>query len=260
MDNIQQIEWWTPEARPAYVLWTEDGGREEGPMLEADEVICDCCNGDVLTNPAPLVGGNALCDDCFKEMFGISVEEAARQAGVTLNRTDGGEENKPGETYEVRAENVTKFTERMAEIMKIKPQEAVIMLTWQDIAEYAYDHIKTYQDLNPLEIDPDDLKFIMDEVQGDLEHIYGERDEWRAIVDSLLRRAIDSVQHEKPADRCDTCSGTGLISCPECQGDGRVSNMSGCGDECGGWADRCDTCSGTGLVSCPECHKNKEEA
>ncbi len=92
MDNIQQIEWWTPEARPAYIFWTEDGGREEGPMLEADEVICDCCNGDVLTNPAPLVGGNALCDDCFKEMFGISVEEAAQQAGVTINRTDGGEE------------------------------------------------------------------------------------------------------------------------------------------------------------------------
>ncbi len=172
MNGLGSIEWWTPIERPAYVLWTEDGGVENGPMLGADEVICDCCNGDVLITPVPVVGGSGLCPDCFKEMFGISVEEAARKAGVSL---------------------------------------------------------KNLEDASP-----------------------GCQGEGRTSEGS-----------EDSDGRCNACSGTGLISCSECQGEGRIPDASGCGEESGGWADRCDTCSGTGLVSCPECQgealKDKEE-
>lgn len=90
---MNDIQWWTPRERPAYILWTEDGGVENGPLLGADEVICDVCNADVCVTPVPVVGGNALCPDCFREMVCMSVEEAARQDGVAIQYLEKDKEN-----------------------------------------------------------------------------------------------------------------------------------------------------------------------
>lgn len=81
--GVLQVEWWTPVDRPSYIIYTEDG-IEEGDMLGADEVYCDSCGANIEFSPVPLVSTNVLCPDCFQEMFHISVEEAARQAGVTI--------------------------------------------------------------------------------------------------------------------------------------------------------------------------------
>lgn len=84
MFNTVPIEWWQPNARPAYLLYTEEGGIEEGPMLGADEVICDLCNGDVSYSPVAVYAGNALCPECFQKVYHMSLEGAAKRDGVTL--------------------------------------------------------------------------------------------------------------------------------------------------------------------------------
>ena len=33
-----------------------------------DCIICDYCNADLLTFPVPVVGGSALCPECFKRL------------------------------------------------------------------------------------------------------------------------------------------------------------------------------------------------
>ncbi len=84
MFEIIPIEWWQPNARPAYLLYTEEGGIEEGPTLGADEVICDYCNTDVLYTPVAVSAGNALCPECFQSVYHMTLEEAARRDGITL--------------------------------------------------------------------------------------------------------------------------------------------------------------------------------
>lgn len=79
---------WTPTERPAFVAFWGDGEIEEGPTLGADEVICDSCNGDIRFTPVPLADGYALCDDCFKERFGLTVEEAAAKEGIVITRKE----------------------------------------------------------------------------------------------------------------------------------------------------------------------------
>ena len=56
-------------------------------------MICDVCNADVCVTPVPVVGGNALCPDCFQEMVCMSVEEAARQDGVAIQYLEKDKEN-----------------------------------------------------------------------------------------------------------------------------------------------------------------------
>lgn len=83
MSNVP-IEWWQPNARPSYLLYTEENGIEEGPMLGADDVICDTCNADVLYTPVAVSSGYALCPECFEKEYGMTVQEAAKRDGVTL--------------------------------------------------------------------------------------------------------------------------------------------------------------------------------
>jgi hypothetical protein len=80
----KQIEWWQPTVRPSYIIYSENGV-EKGPLLGAEELICDCCNGDVLYTPVAVIGGNALCPECFASVYGKPLEEAASEQGVTLN-------------------------------------------------------------------------------------------------------------------------------------------------------------------------------
>jgi len=79
---------WTPTERSAFVAFWDDGTVDEGPMLGADEVICDACDCDICFTPVPLADGYALCDDCFKERFGLTVEEAAAKEGVVITRKE----------------------------------------------------------------------------------------------------------------------------------------------------------------------------
>ena len=42
--------------------------------------------------------------------------------------------------------------------------------------------------------------------------------------------------------KCSTCSGTGIVRCYRCQGDGKLSG------------DRCYYCDGRGTTDCPACN------
>jgi hypothetical protein len=66
-DDCRVAAWW-PTFRPAWTLVTGDGEVEVGDLLGPDEVICDLCNVDVAIRPVPMVGGYALCPDCFAKM------------------------------------------------------------------------------------------------------------------------------------------------------------------------------------------------
>ncbi len=61
--NAHVTAWW-PHFRPSYIL-VGGGDVEAGPSLAPDEVICDVCNAEVLIRPVPVVGGYAMCRDCF---------------------------------------------------------------------------------------------------------------------------------------------------------------------------------------------------
>ena len=79
---------WTPTERSAFVAFWGDGTVDEGPMLGADEVICDACDCDICFTPVPLADGYALCDDCFKVRFGLTVEEAAAKEDIVITRKE----------------------------------------------------------------------------------------------------------------------------------------------------------------------------
>lgn len=84
MNKKPAIEWWQPTARPAYILYTQEHGIEEGPQLGADEVICDCCNADVPYTPVAVIGGSALCPECFERIYGEPLAAVAARQGITL--------------------------------------------------------------------------------------------------------------------------------------------------------------------------------
>ncbi len=92
MNKTMAIEWWQPTARPAYLLYTQEKGIEEGPQLGADEVICDFCNADVSYIPVAVVGGNALCPECFQSVFGEALADVAARQGVALTWPQAEEE------------------------------------------------------------------------------------------------------------------------------------------------------------------------
>lgn len=50
--------------------------------------------------------------------------------------------------------------------------------------------------------------------------------------------------------KCNPCNGSGLISCPKCDGQGRVSGMFG--DK------ECNNCAGSGSKTCPNCRGKGE--
>ncbi len=76
--------WWTPTRRVAYRIIDWDGNVHVGPTLEADVVFCDVCNALIFVRPVPVTGSYALCPDCFRRVFGITVEHAAEQDGISL--------------------------------------------------------------------------------------------------------------------------------------------------------------------------------
>jgi len=78
--------WWTPPAQRKGWTLIWDGEVIEGPPLSDDEVFCDLCGSWVPVRPVPVVlGGYALCEECFRFVLGVSVQEAAAWDGVTLS-------------------------------------------------------------------------------------------------------------------------------------------------------------------------------
>ena len=83
--------WWDPPKERAAFLAVfadeDDLIAMEGPLLTDAEVICDLCNALVDVRPVPVwkAGSQyALCPDCFRRVFKKTVEDAAREDGVTL--------------------------------------------------------------------------------------------------------------------------------------------------------------------------------
>jgi hypothetical protein len=94
-DDIPRAwRWWTPPPRRRgwrLAFENPDGTFSfvEGPTLTDREVYCDLCGDWIPFRPVPLLlGSDALCSRCMRNVTGVSLDEAARMDGVALQWLD----------------------------------------------------------------------------------------------------------------------------------------------------------------------------
>jgi len=79
--------WWTPDNRDnrCLTVLNDKGEVVHSAIVPAEVVVCDLCNATIETRPVPVFwDGYAACERCFREISGLSLEEAAQRDGIVL--------------------------------------------------------------------------------------------------------------------------------------------------------------------------------